>query len=123
MYLVYTNSVDCSEAAARINRYYIRSRSVQFADAKLLDLPTTSFVDVDTVADNELGPFAKILPGRRAGVLTTDGGTERWDVPRETAAGDWAVSMPPDTLPADIPDLPAGYTEVEQPEWPIIPEI
>jgi hypothetical protein len=52
------------------------------------------------------------LLGRRDGALVEDGQTLRWDVPRQTADGRWAVECPP---------FDAGG--VAAPEWPTPPAL
>jgi hypothetical protein len=123
MWITYADGADASIAAAIINRRYLRTSASDLADGQVVDLQASSLVAATSVPGEVIVAFAHALPGRRAGALVTDGVTERWALPAETAAGAWTIPLPPGTAPTDYVGLPAGgaVTE-EQPAMPV-PEI
>jgi hypothetical protein len=118
MWLVYADGADAAIASALISRRYLRLQSADHVDGLVVDLQAGALISGASVADDALGPFLFVLPGRRSGVIVADGVTERWSVPQETASGDWAVSMPAGWDVADVVGLPAGYTTTDDPVFP-----
>jgi hypothetical protein len=116
MWIIYTDPVDAAEAAARVSRHYVRSAAL---GGSLVDVSAGELTPADQPADAELGAFAYVLPGRRAGAVVTDGQTERWALPRQTAAGAWALPLPDGWMAADVPGLPAGgVSQDDEPAFP-----